>query len=245
MLSPGEGSTALSTDWPVHPHEPLQQLEENLWFLVGSLGPSMPLKRTMAIAKRSDGKLVVHNAIALEESLMKEIEGLGELAYLLVPNGFHRSDAPRFKKRYPQLKVFCPAGSRDRIAEVVALDGTYNDYPKDKDVELQPVDGVGNAEGAMLVHSKAGTTITLTDTIFNMPHIAGFSGFVLKYITASSGGPTVSRVSRFMMIKDKPAFRAWIERTAALPNLRRVLVAHHLPIDSDVPSVLRSIAASL
>ena len=123
----------MSTEWRVLPHEPLQKLEENLWFVIGNLEGGAPLKRTMAVAKRRDGKLVIHNAVALEDELMKELESHGELAYLLVPNGFHRLDAPRFKARYPSIKVLCPEGARAKVAKVIAVDGTYADFPADPD----------------------------------------------------------------------------------------------------------------
>lgn len=231
--------------WKVRPHEPLQKLEENLWFVVGELGGSAPLKRTMVIAKRSDGRLVIHNAVALEDAAMKEIEAWGEPAFLLVPNGYHRIDARRFKDRYPTLKVLAPAGSRKRVEEKVQVDGTYEDYPADSAVEVVNMDGVKQAEGAMLVHSTRGTTLALNDAIFNMPHAPGFGGFVVKYIFASSGGPKVSRLGRMALVKDKAAFRAQLEKFADIPGLIRVLVAHHEPIDHEPKEALRKVAATI
>ena len=64
-------------------------------------------------------------------------------------------------------------------------------------------------------------------------------------VTASSGGPKVSRLTRMMMLKDKAAFRAHLERLAELPDLRRMLVAHHETVEGDVAGVLREIAATL
>jgi hypothetical protein len=231
--------------WKVLPHQPIQKLEENLWFVVGSLGGSAPLKRTMVIGKRSDGRLVIHNAVALEDAAMKEIEAWGEPAFLLVPNGYHRIDARRFKDRYPAIKVLAPAGSRKRIEEKVHVDGSYEDYPADADVEVVNMDGVKQAEGAMLVHSKSGTTVAVTDAIFNMPHATGFGGFLVKYIFASSGGPKLSRLARMALVKDKTAFRAQLEKFAEIPDLVRVLVAHHEPIDHEPKEALRRVAATI
>lgn len=231
--------------WKVRPHQPIQKLEENLWFVVGDLGDNSPLKRTMAVAKRSDGRLVIHNAVALEDDLMKEIEAWGEPAFLLVTNGYHRIDARRFKERYPAIKVFAPAGSRKRIEEKVSVDGSYEDYPADTDVEVMTMEGVNRAEGAMLVHSKSGTTVAVTDAIFNMPHASGFGGFVVKHIFASSGGPRLSRLGRLALVKDKAAFRGQLEKFAEIPDLVRVLVAHHEPIDHEPKDALRKVAASV
>lgn len=233
------------SDDKVLPHQPLEKLEENLWFVVGDLGGSAPMKRTMVVAKRTDGRLVIHNAVVLEDAAMKEIEAWGEPAFLLVPNGFHRMDARRFKDRYPAIKVLAPSGSRKRIEEKVAVDGTYEDYPADPDVEVVNMEGVKRLEGAMLVHSKRGTTVAVTDALFNMPHAPGFSGFFVKHVFASSGGPRVSRLARLALVKDKPAFRAQLEKFADIPDLIRVLVAHHEPIDHEPKEALRSVAATL
>lgn len=234
----------MSADWKVLPHEPLQKLEENLWFVVGETG-SGPLKRTMAVAKRSDGRLVIHNGVALEDELMKELEAQGEMAFLLVPSGYHRIDAARFKARYPKATVLAPAGSRAAVAKVVPVDGVYADFPADPDVELIPFDGLADKEGAMIVRSKSGVTVCVNDAIFNMPHAPGVGGFVLKNVTASSGGPLISRLARWFMIEDKAAFRGQLEKLAAIPKLKRVIVAHHEPIEGDVAATLRRVAATI
>lgn len=233
----------MSTDWKVLPHEPLQKLEENLWFVVGFA--TGPLQRTMAVARMSDNRLVIHNAIALEEELMRELQSHGEVAYLLVPNAFHRMDAARFKARYPKATVLCPSGARTKVAQVVAVDGVYEDFPKDDAVQLSYLAGLQDKEGAMTVRSKNGVTVCVTDALFNMPHQPGVGGFVLKNLTASSGGPLVSRLTRWFMIKDKAAFRGQLESIAAIPGLKRVIVAHHEPIEGDVAATLRAVAATL
>ena len=93
--------------WKVLAHEPLLRLSENLLWARGSL-PGMSLKRTMVVARRNDGKLVIHSGIALDDAGMAEIERFGSPAFLIVPNGGHRLDAPAYKKRYPSLRVFTP-----------------------------------------------------------------------------------------------------------------------------------------
>src|SRR5262249_5061924 len=99
--------------WNVVPHRPLEKLEANRWRGEGDFPCGCGTgTRVMTIAKKSNGDLVIHNAIALEEDLMKEIEAFGRPAVLVVPNGFHRLDAKVMKARYPDLKVYCPAGAR-------------------------------------------------------------------------------------------------------------------------------------
>src|SRR5882757_7923482 len=90
-----------NTDWNVKWHGPIERLAENLWWVQGAI-PNMSLKRTMVIVRLSDGRLVIHNGIALGAEAMEEIERWGRPAFLLVPNGIHRLDAPAYKRRYPE-----------------------------------------------------------------------------------------------------------------------------------------------
>lgn len=233
-----------NADWKVYPHSSIEKFHDRLWRIEGAL-PNMPLKRVMTLAKMADGRVVVHNAVALDEGLMKEIEAWGEPSFLIVPNGLHRLDAPAFKKRYPNIRVFCPRGSKRKVAEVVSIDGFYEDFPADPHVSFETLDGVKGAEGVMHVRLGDDLTLVFNDVIFNMPHLKGFSGWVLKYITASSGGVKMSRLARWFLMKDAAGLRAHLLRLADLPGLRRVIVSHHEVISGTPAEALRQVAGTL
>jgi hypothetical protein len=235
---------AMSEPWPVPPHRPIEKLTENLWRVEGDV-PGMGLKRVMSVLKLGDGRLVIHNAITLEPSAMEEIERFGEVAFVIVPNGFHRIDAPRFAARYPDAKVLCPPGASKSVAKKVRVDGTYEDLPRDGNVQYAPLAGLGDLEGHMLVKSESGSTVIVNDAVFNMPHRGGMEGMVFKHVTQSSGGPKITRVARFFLLKDKARFAAELRGLAATPDLRRVIVSHHEMI-TDVPAdTLRAVAETL
>jgi hypothetical protein len=136
-----------SSEWKVLPHGPIERLADNLWWVRGSL-PKMSLKRVMTIARLADGRLVIHNAIALEELAMQQIERWGTPAFLVVPSGIHRLDAPAYKRRYPRLRVLAPKGARTKVAQVVPVDGTYEDFPDDPNVRFETLHGMNDLEGA-------------------------------------------------------------------------------------------------
>lgn len=233
-----------NVEWVVQPHEPIEKLSPRVWRVEGSLA-GMPIKRVMTLVRCANGKLVVHNGIALEEAAMAEIASFGEVGWILVPNGFHRLDAPAFAKRFPAAKVLCPPAAKKKVAEVVRVDGTYADFPSDETVSLHVLDGVGEEEGYVRVEDEAGVTLVMNDLVFNMPHVPGVQGFVLKHVTRSTGGPQLTRVSRFFLVKDKAKVRAQLEALAATPKLARVIVSHHRTIDVDPAGTLRAIAATV
>lgn len=248
MLSPGDLQKILympkaNEDWIVYEHGPLVQAEENLYHLEGAL-PKMALRRRMTIARRTDGGLVIHNAIAVEEALMTEIESLGPVRFVVVPNSWHRLDAPNFRRRFPDATFLCPPGGRKKIEAVVAIDGTYRDFPPDEFVQLEVLDGLKGAEGVMKVRSEAGTSLIFNDSIFNVPRLSGFDGLVMRLL-GSTGGPKVTRLMRLLAVKDKAAFQAGLEQLSETPDLLRIIPGHGNLIETDASSVMRTIAARL
>ncbi len=211
--------------WSVLPHGPLEHFADNLRWVQGSL-PRISLKRVMTVARLADGRLVIHNGVALGDLQMRQLEAWGTPAFLIVPNAFHRLDAAAFKARYPGLIVLAPRGSRRKVEEKVAIDGTFEDFPSDATVRLQTLAGVGDTEGTMLVRSDDGTTVVLTDAMFNMDRKRDVLGFLFTSIMGSAPGPRVSRLAKLMIVKDPAALRRELERYAALPDLQRLVVAH-------------------
>jgi hypothetical protein len=231
------------TSWRVLPHGPIEKLSERVWRIEGQL-PGMPMKRVMTIAKRSDGGLVVHNGIAVAEKEMAEIEAWGPVVAIAVPNGYHRLDARVFHERFPAARVVCPPGARKKVEEVVPVTASYVDEPRDAAVAFEVLDGTKGGEGAMIVTDGGGTTLVLNDIVFNMPHVGGFTGFMLRRVTASTGGPRISRIARWFLARDKPALCTHLERLSELPRLTRAIVSHHQVIEQPA-GVLKQLAATL
>ena len=230
--------------WDVLPHMPIERLEPNLWRVQGSL-KGMALKRVMTLVRLDDGRIVVHSATSLDAEAMAEIEAWGEPAVLLVPNAYHRLDAPAWVERYPKLEVLCPSGARKKVEEVVRVDGDYGDFDGGESLRLELLDGVAAAEGVLTVRSSSGTTLVFNDALFNMPHGRGVAGLIFRYLTRSTGGPRVSRIVRWFVVKDRAAFRAHLERLADTPELIRIIVSHHRMITERPSETLREVAATL
>jgi len=233
-----------NTTWKVLPHGPIEKLSDHLWRVEGNL-EGIDMKRVMSIGKRADGTLVIHNAIALGEAEMAEIDAWGKVRAIVVPNGYHRLDAKVFADRYPEARVLCPPGATAKVEQVVKVDGNYDALVRDGVVDLELLDGTKQREGVMIVRSGDDVSLVVNDAVFNMPHLHGFTGFLLRRVTGSSGGPRVSRLSRWLMIADKRAFRAHLEKLAELPGLRRVVVSHHQTITDDPAGTLQRVAATL
>lgn len=228
--------------WTVLPHAPITEHAENLRSVVGDI-PNMPLKRRMTLVKLGGGGLVIHNPVALEKSEMEKLEAWGKPELLVVPNGYHRLDAANFKRRYPDAKVVCPAGAKKKVEEVVPVDLSYAEVPADDAVRFEHLDGVKDAEGVLSVRSRDGLTLIFNDVLFNVPSLPGFTGFVMK-LMGSTGGPKVTLVGRLLVVKDKPALRAHLERLA-VSEVRRLIPGHGELVGERAAEVLREVASRL
>jgi hypothetical protein len=226
------------TTWTVLPHGPIEKLADNLWRVSGKLSEN--LQRQMVLARMGDGRVIVHNAIALREEDMKQLEAWGKPAVLFVPNGYHRQDAVIWKQRYPGITVVTPAGARKRVSQVVPVDALTEDAPGDDRVRLLPVEGVPG-EGVLQVRSNGETSLIFCDAILNVGPRRGLVGFAL----APTGQVSVPRVMRWLGVKDRRAFAGQIERMAGTAGLRRVLFGHGDAVADDAPGALRRVVAQL
>jgi hypothetical protein len=215
----------VSDAWTVLDHGPLERITERLWRVEGAI-PGMTLRRVMSVAQRQTGGLVIHSAIALRPAELAQLEALGTPEVLAVPGAYHRLDAPAYKRRYPGLRVYAPSASVGKVAEVVAVDGAYEDFPADELVQLKSVPGTGGREGAMFVRSAEGLSVVLNDVVMNMDRKRDLLGYLFTTLLGSAPGPRVSRLSKLVLVTDKVALRTELERLAALPDLAHLIVSH-------------------
>ena len=233
-------------EWKVLPHGPVRKVDERILTVEGDI--PMPLgkfPRRMTVVGLSRNRSVIFSAIALKEPAMRRIEEIGKPSFLIVPNGHHRLDARIWKQRYPKLKVLCPPGARDSVADVVPVDAT-DDALGDKDVEFVTVDGTGGGEAALVVRRKSGTTLIVNDVIANVRHPRGLGAKIIARLFGFGiERPKVPRVVKRVMVKNEgrlaSQFRAW----AGEPRLQRIIVSHGDVIGSDAAATLQSLAGSL
>lgn len=215
----------VSDAWTVLDHGPVERINERLWRVEGAL-PRMSLRRVMSVAKRENGGLVLHSAIALRPAELAELEAWGTPEVLVVPSAYHRLDAPAYKKRYPALRVYAPRAAIGKVRDVVSVDGSYQDYPADGAVELRALPGVADREGTMLVRHEGRLTVVLNDVVMNMDRKRDVLGFLFTTVLGSAPGPRISRLVKLALVTDRGALRAELQRLARLPELENLIVAH-------------------
>ena len=231
--------------WKVLPHGQLTEVDDNVWTVTGTIHmPVGDFERRMTVARLRDGGLVVYSAIALDEPQMARLDGLGRMAWLVVPGDDHRLDARPWLQRYPTMHVAAPAGAREKALEVVPVESTAPDFG-DTNVQWVTVPGTREHEAALVIRGGKGTTIVVNDLIANIRHEHGFSGWLLRVMGFAGDEPSIPGVRKLAMVKDADALREQLLEWSEIADLRRILVSHGEPIVDDPRGVLRDLAASL
>ena len=229
--------------WKVLQHDAIEEFTDNLWRVEGEL-PTVALRRHMLVVKNDDGRLLIHNGIALDEEGMARLEEWGTPTWLVVPSAFHRMDARRYKDRYPDLVVICPRGARKKVEKVVPVDLTYDEIEGTDTFSLTHLRGLGEVEGVLEVRSKDGVTLIFNDALFNQPHLPGLFGAVYKML-GQTGRPKVTGVTRLFLVKDKSEYAAHLHELSELADLVRIMPGHIAPIVDDARGVLAGVADEL
>jgi hypothetical protein len=228
--------------WTVLANQPVRRLEDNLLVVHGPAPKGNDLERTMTVMRRSDGRLLIHSAIALDEVGMGIVEGLGEPAFLVVPNAFHRLDAHAYKTRYPELRVFCPAPAIKAVREVVAVDGALTDLPADPLVRVEVLERFRIGEGVFTIRSGAQAeraSLVFNDIMLNMDRMPGAMGFFFRMLGGKIGPGLHPMLKR---LADRARLREQLRGLADTPGLCRLIPGHGAIVESDAAQVLQRVA---
>lgn len=237
--------TKVHDTWTVLPHGRLIHIDDGILTVTGQMPmPLVDLQRRMTIVRLKDGASIIYSAIALDEPEMEQIEAFGAPRYLIVPGDAHRVDAKIFKQRYPALRVIAPQGARERVEKAVRVDAVTADF-YDPDVTLQHVGGTAGHEAALLVRRNSGTTLILNDLIGNLRRKDGFEGWLLHILGFGSDSPQIATAAKLLMIKSKSELREQLLEWADRVPLKRILVSHGEPMETDPAGVLRDLVGTL
>ncbi len=226
--------------WTVLPHGQVKAVDDRIVTVEGII--PMPLgkfPRRMTVVGLSHNRSAIFSAMALTEPAMRRIEQVGKPSFLIVPNGYHRIDARPWKQRYPKLKVLCPPGAKESVAEAVPVDST-DDILGDKEVKFIVVEGTGKAEAALVVRREDRTTLVANDVIANVRHPHGLGAKIMVRLAGFGvKQPQVPRVVKRVMVEDKKMLAEQLRNWSEIPGLRRIIPSHGDMIERPAPALRR------
>jgi len=227
----------------IYPHSQLLKLDECLWQVTGSL-PRGSLPRNMILYRFDDNSLLLHSVVALDEKTMQKIEILGQPKVMIVPNRMHKLDAIWYKKRYPKIKVICPEFSKRSIKKTVPIDNICESLLPTMNIKYHSPEGTFGFEYVYELNLLSGKALIMTDILFNLPHLPGFDGLIMRII-GSTGFFGMTRIGKLFVLKKKKLFKEWLIKQSKREDIKLISVAHGNPITSDCSKALIAAANRL
>jgi hypothetical protein len=230
--------------WIVTRHDPIEKLDVNLWAVNGDV-PGFPtsarFERRMQIVKLSEGSLVFHNAIPLDDAALAQVRAWGRPAILIVPHHLHAMDAHAFREKL-DLRVFTSRVTVEKVRAILGVDGTLEELPADPALRCEPLGGTKFGEAAYVVHSGTRASLILCDAIMNSRPGEGVPAVVFRLLGFAGAEPRVAFGYRLRAVSDKAALKRDLLRLAETPNLVRLVPSHGEIVTEDAAGVLRRAA---
>jgi hypothetical protein len=192
-------------------------------------GMSMPCRAT--ILRLPDGQLVVHSPLALDDATAKEIDGLGDVRYLIAPNCIHWMFLKAAKERYPKARVFGAPGLAKKLGSFA-----FEHLPERGEIDgvrglrVERIQGVPNIEEHAFLH-EASRSLIVTDLMFNIHQCRSFGMRCVLRIVGAWKKTSQSRIWR-LMVKDRAAAARSASNVLSW-DFERVVVAHGEVVEDD------------
>jgi len=225
-------------------HDPIEKIDDNLWAANGDVPgfpPAARFQRRMHIVKLSDGRLVFHNAVPLDDAALAQVKAWGKPAILIIPHHLHAMDAHGFQEKLG-VAAFTARAAVEKVRSIVDVAGTLDELPRDPALRCEPLAGTRFGEAAYVVQSGPRASLIFCDAIVNSRPGGGFAGFMFRLMGFTGPEPKMAPAYKLRAVSDKAALKRDLLRLADTPNLVRVVPSHGEVITVDAAGSVRRAA---
>jgi hypothetical protein len=209
--TPADGTAIL-------PHGELEPLLPDLWRVVGTAPTPIPMPRSMYVWRMADRRLLLYSVIAMHDAGMRALEALGQPAVAVVPHPKHTRDLRFYKTRYPALTIVGAHDAQAKVPELRFDAAGVDGYGATTHI----VPGMKLTEEVVELPVQGGRALLFTDLVNDPgPH----PGLLARLFGPPAGGG-VAKVLKLTQIKNVEEVRAFLERLAALPEVKLVAGCH-------------------
>ena len=191
----------------------------------------------MTVIRLPGDNLWLHSVVAVDDILADEIQALGQVRHIVMPDLYHHVYVDDAIRRWPAAKVFAPAAMRQKRPEL-RIDSDLSETPDPSWCgELVPVHIDGSTlDETVFLHGPTRTLVCadLVENFDSSPHVA-----TRLYLKAAGLEDRVA-FSRLLrpVYRDRPAARRSLERLLGL-DFDRVLLAHGRVLERGGPAAVR------
>lgn len=218
----------------------LTQITEQLWYAEDDL--FMPgrihFRCRMTIIRLADDRLLLYSPIKIDDGLAQEIEKLGQVTWLVGPNGFHHLFLRDGLARWPDAELW-GAPSLARKRKRLLFTGLLNgELPQawQQDLETQLIQGMPAVTEVVFFH-KPSKTLIVTDLVFNIQDFKNKRTSLLLRLAGAHKKVAQSRLWRFG-VKNREAGGASLATIFGW-DFQRVVMAHGIIIEDDARNRLK------
>ena len=115
------------------------------------------LRARTTVIRLDDGSVLLHSPAPLTDALADELQALGPVRWLIVPNCFHHLGTPPAKLRFPEARVVGPASALPKN-KALAIDEDIR-AAKLPELDALPLDGVPFLDETVLFHRPTKTLL--------------------------------------------------------------------------------------
>jgi hypothetical protein len=225
--------------------ETLVPFGEGIWLAaapVSFLG--MRLTATMTVVRLPDGGLLLHSPVSMTPARREQVEALGPVRHLCVPNLFHHGWVAEWAAACPAARLHAPPGLARKRPDL-RIDRTHGEAPEPAfagTIDELPIAGFRVRETALLV--RPARTAIVADLVHNVGRPAHAWTAAYTRLMGFYDRVALSRMIRWTGLSDKAAARRALDHLLA-QDFDRLVVGHGAPLSSGAKPALAAAYAWL
>ncbi|MFC3022441.1 DUF4336 domain-containing protein [Vibrio zhugei] len=156
----------------------MEKLAEEIW--IGNGKPvqflGLPFSTRMTVVRLAGGELWAHSPIQLSQSMITQLDDLGEVKYLIAPNHLHHLFLAEWMAAYPSAQVYGTTEVIKKRRDLSFTDSLNHpqDWPWRREIKQELFSGSPLMQECVFFHQRSRTLI-VTDLVEN------FSGQDFNY----------------------------------------------------------------
>ena len=179
----------------------------------------------MTVLPLADGKLALVSPIPIDDAIAKQLDELGEVAFLIAPNLLHHLYLAAASARYRTARVLAPERLRAKRPDLRIGGSLEQELPAllADAVDVVKFDGNPTLDEFVFYH-RARRTLVVTDLVFNIRSPRGLVANLVLFLVGCHGRLAQSRAVR-AMVKDRAAASVSAEAICRL-DFETLIMAH-------------------
>ncbi|MCB1323621.1 MAG: DUF4336 domain-containing protein [Spirochaetales bacterium] len=204
----------------------LRALTDRIWVAEHGqvLGGGLNFPTRMTVIQLRDHSLWIHSAVPIPDSLARELDELGDVQHIVVPNLFHHLYVSETLSRWPTASLYGPETLAQKRSDLPpAMLAGQGAASWEDEIEALPVRGAPRISETAFFHKNSGTLL-VTDLLFNFDSGRGLQQKLALWLFGTGGGIRQSRVW-LLFVRNRAEHVASCRKILAKP-IQRLLPCH-------------------